>query len=231
MTYKTILMKHCGTLLILVVLSGFLRLQAQVIKDIDGNVYKTVTIGKQTWMAENLKTTRFSDDTAIQLIKDDKTWAETTSPALCWYRNDATFKNKYGALYNWYAVNTNKICPKGWHVPTDPEWTTLTSFLGGENGAGGKMKVADTIHWGNPNTGANNKSGFSAISTGFRSYSGSFELSGSNSLFFRSNSCWWSSTELNYFNAYYRRLYNSLESVYRSLSAKQFGYSVRCLKD
>jgi uncharacterized protein (TIGR02145 family) len=193
---------------------GLSGLQAQTVKDIDGNIYKTVTIGTQVWMA------------------DDKAWKTLTTPAYCWYKNDATAnKNKYGALYNWYAVNTNKLCPRGWHVPTDIEWRTLTNYLGGESVAGGKLKETGTTHWESPNTGATNESGFKALPSGYRNYAGGFDDSGSNVEIFRSNGCWWSSTELYTFNAYYRRLYNSLSDVYSSLSVKQCGYSVRCLRD
>jgi uncharacterized protein (TIGR02145 family) len=207
-------------------------LQAQTLKDNDGNVYKFVTIGAQVWMMENLKTTKYNDGIAIPLVKDDKTWEALTTPAYCWYKNDAASnKNAYGALYNWYAVSTNKLCPRGWHVPTDAEWTILTIYLGGEGAAGGKLKEKGTNRWESPNSGATNESGFTALPGGSRNYAGAFDYSGSNGLFFRSNGCWWSSTELYTFNAYYRRMYNSLSVVYRSLSVKQSGYSVRCLKD
>ena len=207
-------------------------LQAQTVKDIDGNGYKTVTIGKQVWMAENLKTTKYNDGKTIPLVTDEKSWEVLTTPAYCWYNNDATAnKNKYGALYNWYTVNTKKLCPNGWHVPTDAEWTILTTYLGGESVAGGKLKETGTSHWESPNTGATNKSGFTALPGGFRNHDGTFGDFGSYVLIFRSNGCWWSSTEQSDFSAYYRRLYNTLISVYRSPSDKHFGYSVRCLKD
>ena len=221
----------CLNLLIIIFIS-FISLQGQTLKDADGNYYKTVRIGQQIWMAENLKTTRFNDGSAIPLVSDNQKWAESSSPEYCWFKNDEKkYKNKFGALYNWYTVKTGKLCPSGWHVPTDPDWTKLTDFLGGESVAGGKLKVNDTIHWEKPNVGATNESGFSAISTGFRDHSGSFEIYGSNNIYFRSNAYWWSSTGLLNFNAYYRRLYNSLTCVYRTLSAKEAGYSVRCLKD
>jgi uncharacterized protein (TIGR02145 family) len=211
---------------------GSTGLQAQTVKDIDGNVYKTVIIGKQVWMAENLKTTKYNDGKAIPLVTDDNSWKTLTTPGYCWYKNDASAnKNKYGALYNWYSVSTNKLCPGGWHVPTDEEWRTLTTYLGGESVAGGKLKEKGTTHWGSTNTGATNESGFTALPGGDRNYAGAFDDSGSNIEIFRSNGCWWSSTELNTFNAYYRRLYNSLNNIYSSLSVKQFGYSVRCIKD
>ena len=207
-------------------------LQARTVKDIEGNVYKTVTVGKQVWMKENLKTTKYNDGKAIPVVTDDKAWEALTTPAYCWYKNDARANKKtYGALYNWYAVNTNKLCPGGWHVPTDEEWRTLTTYLGGEAVAGGKLKETDTTHWESPNTGATNESGFTALSSGSRNHAGSFDISGSNALFFRSNACWWSSSGQYDFNAYYRRLYNRLNEIYSSLSVKQSGYSVRCLRD
>jgi Fibrobacter succinogenes major domain (Fib_succ_major). len=225
---STIVMLFSVTLFCL----GSTGLCAQIVKDIDGNVYKTVTIGKQVWMKENLKTTKYNDGKAIPLVSDDKIWEALTTPAYCWYKNDAkSNKNAYGALYNWYAVSTNKLCPRGWHVPSDAEWTKLTTYLGGESVAGGKLKETGTSHWESPNTGATNESGFTALPSGYRNFAGAFDISGSNSLYFRSNGCWWSSTEQYDFNAYYIRLYNALNEVYSSLSDKHFGYSARCLRD
>ena len=100
------------------------------VKDIDGNKYKTIKIGTQIWMAENLKTTHFNDGTSIVQIDKYDDWKGLISPAYCWYANDSTNKEVYGALYNWYAVNTKKLCPKGWHVPTDEEWKQLEICLG-----------------------------------------------------------------------------------------------------
>ncbi len=211
---------------------GLTALQAQTVKDIDGNVYKTVTIGSQVWLKENLKTTRYNDGTIIPMVSDGKAWKVLTTPAYCWYNNDKTaYKNEYGALYNWYTVNTNKLCPVGWHVPTDAEWRTLTTYLGGESVAGGKMKEKGTTHWESPNVGATNESGFTAISSGFRNKAGEFDYSGSNVDIFHSNGYWWSSTGLYFYNAYYRRLYHTLNDIYSSLSDKRFGFSVRCLRN
>jgi uncharacterized protein (TIGR02145 family) len=227
-------MQHKNVILFSITLFciGLNGLKAQTISDIDGNVYKTITIGNQVWMKENLKTTKYNDGKAIPLVKDDMVWKELTTPAFCWNNNDETAnKNKYGALYNWYTVNTNKLCPRGWHVPTNAEWTILTTYLGGESVAGGKLKETGTTHWESPNTGATNEKGFTALPGGSRNYAGAFNYTGSNVIFFRSNGCWWSSTGLSDFNAYYRRLYNSLSEVYSSLSVKQFGYSIRCMKD
>src|SRR5674476_633708 len=115
---------------------------SNTVTDIEGNVYHTVKIGTQTWMVENLKTTKYKDGTAIPLVTDNKVWINLPTPAYCWYDNDATtYKNTYGALYNWYAVNTGKLAPTGWHIPTDAEWTTLQNYVGGELVAGDKMKA------------------------------------------------------------------------------------------
>ena len=107
--------------------------EKNTVTDVDGNTYKTVIIGTQVWMAENLKTTKYNDGIQIPLVTDPITWINLKSAAYCWYNNDlATNKNIYGAIYNWLVVNTGKLCPIGWHVPSDTEWTTLTTFLGGE---------------------------------------------------------------------------------------------------
>jgi uncharacterized protein (TIGR02145 family) len=142
---------------------------APTLTDIDGNVYSTVTIGTQTWMAENLKTTKYNDDTAVPNVTDETEWANLTTGAYCWYDNNASaYKATYGALYNWYAINTGKLCPTGWHVPSDAEWLTLENYLGGEDVAGGKLKEAGTTHWLSPNTGATNETGFTGLPGGFR---------------------------------------------------------------
>jgi uncharacterized protein (TIGR02145 family) len=119
------------------------------VKDIDGNEYPTVTIGSQIWMAENLKTSRLNDGTSIPLISSGEQWAGMHTPAYTWYDNNEDYKGIYGALYNWYAVGTENLCPSGWHIPGESEWSELTAFLGGETLAGGKMK--STAHK-NPGT-------------------------------------------------------------------------------
>jgi uncharacterized protein (TIGR02145 family) len=140
-----------------------------IVKDQDGNAYKTVNIGNQVWMAENLRTTKFNDNKTIPLVKDSTAWSNLITPGYCCYDNDAeTYLSLYGALYNWYAVNTGKLCPEGWHVPSDEEWITLRTYLGGEELAGGKMKESGISHWQSPNAGATNQSGFTAIPGGVR---------------------------------------------------------------
>ncbi|MDX9696942.1 MAG: fibrobacter succinogenes major paralogous domain-containing protein [Bacteroidales bacterium] len=193
-----------------------------IVTDIDGNVYKTVVIGSQEWMAENLKTTKYNDGTPISLITDNTAWP-TTSGAYCWYNNDIGNKTTYGALYNWYAVvDSRKLCPVGWHVPTDTEWSTLTTYLGGESVAGGKMK-AITL-WASPNMGADNSSGFTALPGGSRSYDGYFDNVGYYG-------GWWSSTEGSTYYAFYRGLNYGSSSVDRGYDYRRYGFSVRCLRD
>jgi uncharacterized protein (TIGR02145 family) len=175
-------------------------------------------------MAENLKTTKYNDGTAIPLVTDDKAWDALTTPAYCWYKNDATTnKNTYGASYNWYTVGTNKLCPKGWHVPTDAEWTTLTTYLGGESVAGGKLKETGTTHWESPNTGATNESGFKALAGGDREF-GTFSYIGYSGYF-------WSATGTNATEARYRNMAYYGSKVGSNSIFKKMGYSVRCLRD
>jgi uncharacterized protein (TIGR02145 family) len=196
------------------------------VTDIDGNTYKTVVIGTQTWMAENLKTTKYNDGTTIPNVTDGATWAVLSTPAYCWYNNDAaTNKATYGALYNWYTVNTAKLAPTGWHVPTDAEWSTLTTYLGGESVTGGKLKETGTTHWTSPNTGASNSSGFTALPGGQRySINGAFGD-------FGYYVGWWSSSENNSTNAWSRYVDYYGSNAYRSSDNKSYGFSVRCVRD
>ncbi len=196
------------------------------VADVDGNIYSTVTIGTQVWMAENLKTTHYSDGTSIPLVTDNNVWGSLETPAYCWFNNDgATYKTPYGALYNWYTVNTAKVCPIGWHVPTDTEWTTLTTFLGGISVAGGKLKEAGTVHWSSPNTGATNISGFTAIPMSMRA--------GGNGLFdsIIYQSPFWSSSEYSSIYAWLRSCNYNNSEVLVGWGGKGYGLSVRCLKN
>jgi uncharacterized protein (TIGR02145 family) len=193
--------------------------------DIEGNEYKILTIGTQIWMAENLATTRYSDGSAIPLVTSDVVWADLKKPAYCWYKNDETaFKPEYGALYNWFTVKTGKLCPIGWHVPGDEEWTTLTDFLGGEAEAGGKMKERGTTFWVEPNTGATNTYGFSAFPGGFRYYDGKF-------FDFGFSGYWWSATEYIPSVVWFRFLYYNESTVFRFNNQARNGFSIRCLKN
>jgi len=194
------------------------------ILDIDGNIYHSVTIGTQTWMIENLKATRLNDGTPISLASDKTTWASLTTPGYCWYNNDIMTNNIYGALYNWYSVNTAKLAPIGWHVASDTEWTTLTTFLG-ENVAGGKLKEAGTLHWLAPNTGATNETNFTALPGGDRGNNdGTFDAIGTGAF-------WWTSTMLDNTYSYFRSIGNTHTAVGRSGSQRLNGLYVRCVKD
>lgn len=200
---------------------------AGTVTDIDGNVYNTITIGTQTWMVENLKTTRYRNGNPIQNVTGNAAWAALTNGAYCWYDNAATNKNTYGALYNWHAVVDNRnIAPIGWHVPSIDELNTLFNYLG-VYVAGGKMKETGTTHWLSPNNGANNTSGFTALPGGTRSlgpYNNFWEL--------REYGYWWSSTPYNTSSAWYCELsHGSGGRVFKSGTSKGFGKSVRCIKD
>lgn len=192
--------------------------------DQDGNVYKTVTIGTQTWMAENLRTTKYNNGAAISLVTDGNSWENLTSGA--YYNNTANADTiaAFGTLYNWYAVNTGKLCPTGWHVPSDAEWTQLTNYLGGESVAGGKLKESGTKHWFSPNTGATNETGFTALPGGKRFVHGPFGFMGLGGY-------WWSATQASVTTAWHRYVYFNLGDVYRIGSDKGDGFCVRCLRD
>ena len=199
------------------------------ITDIDGNSYKTVYIGTQQWMAENLKVSKYSDGTTIPNITDNTQWQNNTTGAWAYYNNDAANNAKYGKLYNWYAVskttNGNKnVCPTGWHVPTDAEWTVLTDYLGGANVAGGKMKEVGTTSWNSPNTDATNTSLFTGLPGGYRDYNGGYNFIGYFGF-------WWSTTEYDTGNAWYRSLSYYFGSAYRFANPKGYGLPVRCLRD
>ena len=199
------------------------------ITDIDGNVYRTVNIGNQQWMAENLKVSKYSDGTTIPNITDNTEWQNNTTGAWAYYNNDVANNAKYGKLYNWYAVSpttngTKNVCPTGWHVPTDAEWTVLTDYLGGESVAGGKMKEVGTTNWLSPNVDANNVSLFSALPGGYSNSSGYYALIGDAGY-------WWSSTENETYDAWLRSLFVYDGVANRYYNVKQNGFSVRCLRD
>lgn len=191
--------------------------------DADGNVYSTITIGTQTWMKENLRTTKYQDGTAIPNITDNIAWTPLSSGAYCWYNNDAaTYKATYGALYNWYTVvDSRKLCPPGWHVPTDADWTTLETYLGGSSIAGGKLK--STSLWISPNTGATNESGFTAFPNGYRWYDGSFHGIGGVAY-------WWTATEASS-DAWCLIIYPNDSETVHHVHSKDFGLGVRCIRD
>lgn len=213
------------------------------VTDIDGNVYNTITIGTQVWMVENLKTTKLNDGTDINNVTDSIAWRSLGTPAYCWYRNDSrTNKTIYGALYNWYAVNTGKLCPIGWHIPSDSEWKILEDYLidnkynYDETTVGNKYAktLASAIGWASStNVGAvgntdyatkRNVTGFTALPGGARSAIGSFD--------YIVNYCsWWSSSEDYAHFAWGRSISYDSDGISRFSVTKTLGFSVRCLRD
>jgi uncharacterized protein (TIGR02145 family) len=197
-----------------------------IVKDIGGNVYQTIGIGSQIWMKENLKTLRFKDSSAIPFVPENDAWSlQFIKPAYCWYDNDEDkYKNTYGALYNWRAVITGNLCPAGWHVPTQDEWTILEIFLGGSSVAGGKMKESGSDHWLSPNTGATNESGFTALPGSIRTSYGTYEDIGEGT-------CFWTSTISNVNSAWYRSLDYMAADLFGGSNLQLWGCSIRCIKD
>jgi uncharacterized protein (TIGR02145 family) len=191
--------------------------------DADGNGYKTITIGTQTWMAENLRTTLYNDKSVIPLVTDSDTWESMTTAAYCWYNNNESFKKPYGALYNWYAVSSGKLCPTGWHV-SFAEYLALFENLGGQYVAGGKLKEAGTTHWSSPNTGGDNSSGFTAVPGGYRDWHGVFKSLGEESRF-------WDLTIDNPDDAMHWDLYYNSSLAGFTNDSRTVGYSVRCVRD
>jgi len=206
------------------------------VTDIDGNVYKTIKIGNQWWMAENLKVTHYRNGDAIPNVTDSTEWRNLITGAYCNYDNDENNVDTYGRLYNWYAVNDGRnIAPVGWHVPSDEEWKQLEIYLGmsqsdadeiGWRGVneGGKLKETGTAHWNSPNAGASNKIDFAALPGGcLRSYSGFFDL--------HDNAYFMSSTEISSSTVWSRALSYNNSEIYRGSYSKKTGYSIRCVKD
>lgn len=209
------------------------------VKDVEGNVYKTIVLGDQEWMASNLKTSKYNDGTTIPNEIDDIEWEYIETPAWCYYNNDSKNNNTYGKLYNWYALSpeTNgdkNVCPSGWHVPTTSEWNDLVEYLGGNMSetVGGDLKESGTKHWKSPNTNATNASLFTALPAGYRQ--GTADQGGANLgqfLEIGNYGSWWSATESNAewsddFSISYDNGYANVVS-----HTKDFGFSVRCLKD
>ncbi len=233
-------------------LQNALLAEGLLIKDYDGNTYGTVTVGNQVWLSENLKATHYSDGTAIPFVADESDWdnLSITSIAYCWYENDSIVNaNTYGALYTWAAAmngssssdtnpsNIQGVCPDGWHLPSDEEWKELEIYLGmsqvsadeiGTRGSNEGSKIAGTkLLWedgGLVNNPTFDSTSFNALPSGVRDDNGPF-------LGLGSNSWWWSSTEYFSLKAYRRFIYNEEGVIIRSYYPKDFGFSVRCLRD
>jgi uncharacterized protein (TIGR02145 family) len=195
------------------------------VTDVEGNTYKAVKIGNQVWMKENLKTTKSNDGTDIPNVTNSSTWIGLTTPGYVWYNNDISNKNIYGAIYNWHSVNTGKLCPVGWHVPTNTEWTTLVNYIGGNSIAGGKLKETGFTHWLSPNTGATNESGFTALPGSSRDNVGNW--GGAIGI----NGLWWTADAISSNTGKRWYLSNTNSAIVNDWSYKVDGLSVRCIKD
>ena len=196
--------------------------------DFDGNYYHTVNIGTQVWMVENLLVTHFNDGSNITNIIDSAAWFGLTTPAYCWYKNDfTTFKDTYGALYNWFAVSNENLCPIGWHVPSPNEWATLVNYVGGNIVAGGILKEVGTTHWLSPNVGATNEVGFTALPAGVRYGTPQIIEFGGIGMF----SMWWTSMANATTSAYSEIIVHDNSGFGLNMgNEKNDGISVRCTK-
>jgi len=198
---------------------------ATTITDVDGNVYKTVNIGTQTWMAENLRTTKYRNGESISNVEIDSLWKKSTFASYCNYNNLTSNGSKYGRLYNWFAVNeTKKIAPLGWHIPTAAEWQILIAYLGGEYSAGAKLKEAGTANWNLTTESVTNESKFTALPGGARDDAGVFALVGKTGY-------WWTASEYNSTTGILTRMFSDDNTVENINKLKTYGLSVRCIKD
>jgi uncharacterized protein (TIGR02145 family) len=214
-----------GAILIIILTQSCKKEDTYITKDTGGNVYdKSVTIGTQVWMAENLKTTKYSNGDTIGTTTLDI--SNESAPKYQWaYDGDENKVGTYGRLYTWYAVTDSRnVCPAGWHVPTDSDWVALITFLGGEDIAGGKLKETGTTHWLTPNTEATNERNFTALPGGYRYFAATFGYLGNRGF-------WWSSTEHSASQGYFLTMSSLFGFVNRDGTNKQYGFSVRCLKN
>jgi uncharacterized protein (TIGR02145 family) len=205
------------------------------VKDADGNIYQTVTIGNQVWMVENLRTTHYRNGDPIPRITEINDWSNRNSGAYCEYKNEVTNSQAYGMLYNWYVITDKRnICPKGWHIPTDEEWHELVSYLDSvasinnsiveSKRAGGMLKENGTLHWSTPNVGASNTSGFTGLPGGTRIHNGYFNIISKYGYY-------WTSSEKGSDLAWFRVLDYDNSGVLRFQGFKRNGFSIRCIKD
>jgi uncharacterized protein (TIGR02145 family) len=240
-------MKKAIPFLICIVLTSSLTFNASSqVRDIDGNVYKTIKIGNQTWMAENLKTTRLNDGTKIPVIEGNDDFIAQKTPAVCWYNNDTIYKKLYGGLYNWFSVKTGKLCPTGWHVPGDAEWMTMEMAIGisqddAINGVWDRGKefgarLKNLTAWGTPDNTVK-AIGFAALPGGLRADDGSFlNAKTEDGMSFSISALFWTSSPRDgkgideARDAYFRSI-NKDNSVERNISGNYRGHSIRCIKN
>lgn len=201
---------------------------SQTISDVEGNIYKTIQIGDQLWMAENLRTTRLNNGIRIPQLQIDAVWESTEYPGYCWFNNDTTNKSIYGALYNYYAINTDKLCPIGWHIPSEAEWTELIDYIGRDGKEGIKLKEQGSKHWEIPEwtssaDSATNITGFTALPAGTRD----FHSSEAESMRFDGLG-----RLTQYGSSDGSGIYLDVNSgISRSNTSKNAGISIRCIKD
>lgn len=194
------------------------------VTDIDGNVYPVARICGQLWMTENLRTTRYNDGTTIPTGLTTSAWGSATTGAYAIYNSTVVTTNtSFGKLYNWYAVNSGKLAPAGWHVASETEWAALVNCLGGSAVAGGKMK-STSLFWNSPNVGADNSSGFNALPSGYIGTTGGYSLLGDAAYF-------WASGERNLTQGEYLSLNTNQAASFQNGATKTFGYAIRCIKD
>lgn len=194
-----------------------------VVRDGDGNIYQTVKIGHQVWLASNLRTTKYNDGTPIQNITVGADWIKARTGAYSWYMNNSDNKEVYGALYNWYAVAEDKICPKGFHVPRKEEWSALILYAGSGD-AGAKLKSTGNDFWKNNKYESNNSTGFTALPGGVRQQNGAFHFEGTYSR-------WWTAEKGNDDSGEGVNIYNDSNLVPIMGSRKIEGSYVRCIRD
>lgn len=210
------------------------RSESNTIKDIDGNIYSTALIGDYWWMTENLKSTRFNDGSNIPCVKDQSIWLILDSPAYCYYQNNLKYADTLGFLYNWYTVNSGKLCPTGWRIPADSDWIQIEGtadtkfnmtdsiwYKLGLRGFDAGQRLKSVNGWRKGVTGTD-ELGFSALPGGERLTH--FYAGGSSGF-------WWTSNEASASSAYYRSLIYSFELVARDTHPKRMGFSVRCIKN
>jgi uncharacterized protein (TIGR02145 family) len=201
--------------------------ESAIVTDIDGNTYQLVTICNKTWTKSNLNVSRYRNGDNIPQVTNGSQWATLTTGAWCYYANTTPNGTIYGKLYNWYAVNDPRgLAPSGYHIPTEAEWTSLATCLGGEAIAGGKMKSTGTTLWQSPNTGATNSSGFMGLPAGAHTNFAPLYFEDIND-----GTSFWSSTQESTTDAWSRSLYYTETSLINETYWKHFGLSVRCIKD
>ena len=196
---------------------------AALVRDVDDNAYPTLQIGDQCWLRENLRTSRYRNGEDIPVIEEDSLWLSTSAGAFSFYTNDPDQDTLEGVLYNHFSISDNRgLCPTGWHVPNDAEWTTLQDYISEGDKEGSALK--DTLGWDLPNAGAANLMGYRARAAGFRAATGGFGGQGIHGF-------WWSATQADPGKAWSRQLNYASTSMFRNANFLLFGMSVRCVKD